>query len=155
MTFHRIWLGNKPIPLEYQNYWDAWMRQFPSENFRTWTDFDLDELDISRKKIDEAVGFASKADIARYEILYKHGGIYIDCDMKPLNWFPIDEFMKELVVCNEDNSNEYCSIGFICAPRQHPIFKSILDELVDTTLNQKSANIARHTTLSKETRKIH
>lgn len=141
MIFHRIWFGDKLIPLEYQAYWSAWKRQFPDEEFRTWTDLDLSKLNISKNKIDEAKSLASKADIARYEILYKYGGIYIDCDMKPYNWFPAQEFIQELIVCNEDENDNYCSIGFICAPPQHPIFKSILDELINTKLNQKPPNI--------------
>jgi len=39
-TFHRIWLGSKPIPEEAERYWQAFQELHPGWDFRTWTDAD-------------------------------------------------------------------------------------------------------------------
>lgn len=83
--FHRIWFGDKKIPHAYEAFWQAWQRQHPSCEFITWTDKDLEKLTISHEKLKSFSSPVSRADLARYEILYQHGGIYIDCDMMPYN----------------------------------------------------------------------
>lgn len=45
---------------------------------------------ICQQRIDEIEAFCGKADIMRYEILYKYGGIYLDADSLCLE--SLDEF---------------------------------------------------------------
>ncbi|PUE31006.1 hypothetical protein B9Z35_08190 [Limnohabitans sp. Jir61] len=140
VIFHRIWFGNNDIPDNYENFWLSWQRQFPQCEFRTWTDSDISELNFSKAKIHEMNSLAGKADIARYEILYKYGGIFLDCDMMPLEWFDVSDLSRELVVCNEDENTNYCSIGFIAAPKLHPIFIEMIEHINTIQLNMKEPN---------------
>ncbi len=139
-TFHRIWFGNKPLPSHYEDYWAAWQRQFPACTFRTWTDADIDELERTRDKLKSLSNVVSRADIARYEILSKHGGIYLDCDILPYNHFDAADLCRELTVCNEDESTQYCSIGFIGAPAGHPIFDALIDHLLKSPIDESQPN---------------
>lgn len=137
---HRIWFGPEPIPERYENWWSAWQRQYPDFEFRTWRDADLSSLDLTREKIREADGYARKADIARYEILYRCGGVYLDCDMRPCERYDFDNEQAELIVCNETAAEDYCSIGFIAARKSHPVFREAIDQILATPLNRQPAN---------------
>jgi len=138
---HRIWFGQNPIPASSENYWSAWQRQHPDYTFKTWRDSDIDVSFATQKKIAQAEGMARKADIARYEILFKHGGIYLDCDVMPyhhLDWQKLD---ADLVVCNEVDSDEFCSIGVIAAAPANEIFRHALATLLDMPLNLQPPNL--------------
>ena len=141
VMFHRIWFGNSSIPDAYESYWGAWQRQFPHCRFKTWTDKDIPQLCRTRDLITSAEGFARKADIARYEILLKFGGVYLDCDVMPYQYFDADEMVSKLTVCNEDNSESYCSIGFIAAPAGEKLFDELIDHISRVSLNQLPPNI--------------
>ncbi|MEE4174450.1 MAG: FkbM family methyltransferase [Xanthomonadales bacterium] len=137
---HRIWFGPEPIPERYQDWWSAWRRQYPDFEFRTWRDADISSLNVTAGKIREADGYARKADIARYEILHEFGGIYLDCDMQPWERFDFEHERADLVVCNETDDMQYCSIGFLAARKGHPVFRGAIDEILATPLNQLPAN---------------
>jgi mannosyltransferase OCH1-like enzyme len=139
--FHRIWFGTRPIPAAYEAYWQAWQRQFPDSEFRTWTDRDLDRLTLSRPGLDRFASHVSRADLARYEILYTHGGIYLDCDIMPYAHFVPEELCRELTVCNETEATEYCSIGFIGAPAGHPIFRDLIDHILAAEPDESRPNV--------------
>lgn len=134
---HRIWFGNAPIPTAYENYWAAWQRQLPDYGFRTWRDSDIASLVASREKIAEAEGMARKADIARYDILFNHGGIYLDCDIMPFQYFDVDITGPELIACNEVDSDDICSIGFIASPPRHDVLGWAIRQLAGRALNLK------------------
>ncbi|MDH4393601.1 MAG: glycosyltransferase [Aquabacterium sp.] len=99
--FHRIWLGPRPMPQAYEDHWLSWQRQFPQARFTTWGNADIGQLTRTRHKIAEATTWAGKSDIARYEILHTHGGIYLDCDMQPYHWFDPAGFGDDLVVARD------------------------------------------------------
>jgi len=81
---------------------------------------------------------ARKSDIARYEILFNHGGIYLDCDIMPFQYFDVDLAGPELIACNEADSNEFCSNSFIASPPKHDVLGWALHQLASQRLNLTS-----------------
>jgi hypothetical protein len=87
---HFIWLGKNRIPREIINTWIpkvndnytiiVW-RDFPDKNEK----YDKDILSIgglyNQSIFDESSKYNQKSDILRLEILYKYGGVYLDCDI--------------------------------------------------------------------------
>jgi len=138
-VMHRIWFGDKPIPEQYEAYWAAWQRQLPDFEFRTWREADIVDF-RSFGVLQTAEGMARKADIARYEILLRHGGIYMDCDIFPLQAFDLGLLRHGLVVCNEIEADHYCSIGFIAAEPGNAALKWAVDEVMRRPLNRLPAN---------------
>ena len=93
-TLHRIWVGG-PIPEHYREYGRRWEELHPGWSFRLWTDEDFtdgwlenqDLFDRAEEYVPrDAVG-QFRSDVARYEILYRFGGVYADCDVEPLKNF--------------------------------------------------------------------
>ena len=141
-TFHRIWFGDKAIPVEYEHYWQAWQRQFPECRFVTWRDEDIDRLTLSRNRLREFGSHAARADLARYEILHAEGGIYLDCDIKPHMPFAVDEMTSRLTVCNETDATDYCSIGFIATPPGHPLFLELIEHILHSPIDEARPNVS-------------
>jgi hypothetical protein len=138
--FHRTWLGPEQIPQQYEDYWMAWQRQFPQATFTTWRAADIPRLTHTRHKIAEATSWAGKSDIARYEILHAHGGVYLDCDMQPYQWFDVQAFGDDLVVCNEDASTDYCTQAFFASPAAHPCLQDLMRAIANTDLSSGPPN---------------
>jgi len=80
---HRIWVGDRPIPPRYEAFWDGWAELHPDWEMRTWTEDSLGWL-TNAGCFALAPEPQGKADIARYELLARFGGIYLDCDVEPL-----------------------------------------------------------------------
>ncbi|MEW6369930.1 MAG: glycosyltransferase [Pseudomonadota bacterium] len=136
---HRIWFGDKTIPAEYESYWQAWQRQLPDFEFRTWRDADVLDFRTS-ELIAKADGMARKADIARLELLLTHGGIYLDCDIFPLHRLPTSLLNNELVVCNETGSDDICTNSFIAAAPGARALAWAVDALFKIELNRLPPN---------------
>ena len=86
--FHWIWLGS-PVPKQQMKWMFSWILKHPGFQCTVWQDF----TDLQNQTyFDKAVNWAAKADIARYEILYRHGGVYVDTDFECYK--PIDTFLE-------------------------------------------------------------
>jgi inositol phosphorylceramide mannosyltransferase catalytic subunit len=85
---HQIWLGSE-LPEQYKEFQQSWLVHHPDWEYKLWTDADVSSFSFKNKELfDEARNFGQKADIWRYEILEKFGGVYIDTDfecLKPLD----------------------------------------------------------------------
>jgi inositol phosphorylceramide mannosyltransferase catalytic subunit len=86
-TIHTIWLGGHP-PAELQRFVETWKQHHPSWQHRHWTD-PADVVIRNRALIEKAEQYVPRqsmgqfvSDVMRYEILERHGGVYIDCDME-------------------------------------------------------------------------
>ncbi len=79
--FHRIWIGENTMPDEYIEYGETWKRLHPNWEFVTWTDANMIPL-LNNEEYQNATQPALKSDIARIEILYRFGGVYVDCDFE-------------------------------------------------------------------------
>lgn len=100
-VFHRIWLDG-PEPAEQFGWLESWRRYHPTWQIRTWTDENLPPLQ-NQRWFDRAASPAQRSDIARYELLARYGGVYLDGDMEALQ--PIDPLLGgvEFFAASEDD----------------------------------------------------
>jgi hypothetical protein len=88
---HMIWLGGK-IPFKYIRLIAQWKKYHPDWDFKLWGDDDIGEFGMINKVAFDAVeNLGAKSDIFRYEILYRHGGLYVDTDFECLK--PFDDLL--------------------------------------------------------------
>ncbi len=74
---------------------------------------------------DKLIPGAYKADLWRYCILYKYGGIYIDIKYSPVNNFKLfNLFKKEHWVLDIDGKNIYNAL-MVCKPNNQILLKAI------------------------------
>ncbi|MCV2349267.1 glycosyltransferase family 32 protein [Paucibacter sp. Y2R2-4] len=106
-VFHQIWINSKnpELPSEYAAYRDSWLRLHPGWEYKLWN---LDNLDFTPQRqelLRMAGSYAQMADILRYEILFRHGGVYLDTDFECRK--NIDGIMSGVknFACSEDGSS--------------------------------------------------
>jgi inositol phosphorylceramide mannosyltransferase catalytic subunit len=86
---HFIWIGDeskKPVKCI-----DTWMKKNPDYEVKVWGNNQLQTVNWKNHRqlhdMLDKKDYAGASDVMRYEILYEHGGIYIDADtfcVKPL-----------------------------------------------------------------------
>jgi len=122
---HRVWLGRE-MPAEYVEFGRAWQALHPTWEVCTWGEDDLDWL-VNRSEFDEATRFTTKANIARYEIVHREGGLYVDCDFEPLR--PMDELIDGAsLVVGEQQAGGLNNALFAATPG-HPVLAYAIEEL--------------------------
>ena len=80
---HRVWVGKNPIPEIYQDYWRGWQEKHPGWEFHTWTDENIPPLP-DPQQFALSLNPAMQSDFVRYEVVRRHGGVYIDTDFECL-----------------------------------------------------------------------
>ena len=79
-TFHAIWMGDK-MPKEYVAFRQSWLRLHPGWTLREWNEENMPPL-VNQRAFDEVRTYSEKSDIARVELLYNYGGVYVDADFE-------------------------------------------------------------------------
>lgn len=113
--FHQIWINknNPDLPEKFALYRDSWLTTHPTWQYKLWNLENLDFIPRRMDLINAAPNYAQIADILRYEILHRHGGVYLDTDFKCLRSIePILKGVKNFA-CSEDGHS--ISIGILGA----------------------------------------
>jgi hypothetical protein len=80
-TIHRVWLGGMPMSEAHERLGQTFARHHPGWDMRLWTDDDLPALGISKTDQDRARTPAELANVVRYEVLRRYGGVYVDINI--------------------------------------------------------------------------
>ena len=97
---HQIWIGPKKIPSRYLNWGKSWIKNNPQWEYKLWTNREINQLSMINSSLyDSTKNIGFKSDIARYEILYKYGGIYIDTDFECIKEIPNNLRYFDFVAC--------------------------------------------------------
>ncbi|AVP87416.1 hypothetical protein phytr_4670 [Candidatus Phycorickettsia trachydisci] len=128
-VMHHIWDGDL-TPL-YAHYLNECKVLHPDWEFKIWGAKDIADLKLEYQNLyDKARNYPGRSDIARYEILYRFGGVYRDIDVKCLR--PIDDLNHkyDFFAPIEFPMTDWQGVlnnGIIAARPKHPILKSTLD----------------------------
>ncbi|MBI5273924.1 MAG: hypothetical protein HY860_02585 [Chlamydiales bacterium] len=163
---HQIWLGS-PLPKRYKKFQETWKKYHPDWKYKLWTESDLKNFKlINQKAFDKSANYAEKANIWRYEILERFGGLYVDTDFKCLQSFDlIHDFYEFYAGIATINRLTLINNGLIASIPGHPILKECIKNInkqpyghgqlgrngtiffghmvVQTCLNNKSMNLHR------------
>jgi hypothetical protein len=91
---HQIWLGS-PVPVKYDRWRRSWLEHNPGYDYTLWDESSLLSLGMQNENaFIKTKNFGAKSDLARYEILNRFGGIYVDTDFECLK--SLDEYLLTL-----------------------------------------------------------
>lgn len=137
---HQIWIGNKPVPPST----DAWRKHAEANGYtyRLWREADLEAQGIDAdpifRRMLEDGDYPGAVDVARYFILSRLGGIYLDCDFYParddisfcdiLPMVGLTAFAEETPRLTGQGSVLLAN-SFIATPPGHLVFERILQAL--------------------------
>lgn len=144
-ALHQIWVGGA-VPDVLAGYADGWRRLHPGWGYRLWGDDDLGWLE-NREVFDQArrivPGHAVgqfRADVARYELLWHYGGVYVDLDFEPR--LPIDDLLDGGPFAVEEAPG-YLANGLIGVPPGHPAMRRAIDRLPRSCRTRAGQSAAR------------
>lgn len=126
-VIHYCWFGNNLIPEKYKVYIDSWKKFCPDYEIKLWNE---DNFDISSnrfmKDAYDAGDYAFVSDYARLDIIYRHGGIYLDTDVELIK--NLDDLLYQKMFAGFE-SDEYVAFGLgFGAVKGHKVIKAIMDE---------------------------
>lgn len=136
---HRVWVGGKPIPEQFESWWQLTAKLNPDWELRTWRDNDIAQLRLTnRRQYVGSTTLAGKADVARYEILQQHGGVYLDVDFEPVR--PLPE-LEGAWACEE--SPGWVANGAMGSEPWHPAINAVVSALPDTWKRNRGGPVHR------------
>lgn len=145
---HQIWLGS-PLPERYKQFQESWKRHHPDWQYILWTDKDIEEFGLTNKDLyNQSTNWGQKADIARYEILYRIGGLYVDTDFECFKKFDVFHHCFDFYtgIYSPFSRGFRVSIGIIGSVPGHPILKTCIQSMrLDVYPSSNPMNII-HTT---------
>lgn len=130
---HLIWVGDdKRRP---DRWIDSWRTNHPDWSFRLWGNAELESTPwvCSRqiKSLAAAGRWEGVADVMRYEILSKHGGVYVDADSASVR--PLDDWLLAAPMFavweSEEHAPGLVANGFIGAVARHPALIEIIGRI--------------------------
>jgi mannosyltransferase OCH1-like enzyme len=129
-TIHHIWVGPDPLPAEHRRWIRSWRRHHPKWEHRLWTDDNLPEDPIRPEVLERLRAPVERADILRLEILYRHGGVYVDTDLECLR--PLDDVIGEHEFVGACLKPGRVTNTLIASAPGHPLLERALRELEPT-----------------------
>ena len=125
-VIHYCWFGHNPIPDKYKVWMESWHKFCPDYEIKEWNE---SNYDITKNKYmmqayeNKKWGFVP--DYARLDIIYTHGGIYLDTDVEIVASF--DELLYQKGFAGFE-SEQFVALGLgFGAVKGLPIIKEMMD----------------------------
>lgn len=145
-VFHVIWVGD-PMPDHLAAYVQTWRDVHPDWSMILWDEERLDAtldrtLDLFRRagELTSHVG-QFRADVARYELLWRFGGVYVDCDFEALR--PIDSLVDNLdgaaMFAAWETDGVWVNNAIIGARPKAALLDAVIDGLADSVAEHPTA----------------
>ena len=128
---HYCWFGKQPFPSLLVTCIDSWRAIMPNYTILKWDESNVPIFNCDfMKEAYEAGKWAFVSDYARYWILYKYGGFFLDCDVEVIK--PFDDLCDEnLFFAFQDHvKKDICFVApglIIGAEKEHPYIREILN----------------------------
>jgi len=134
---HQLWIGPKPAPT---NHMDTWKNKNPDFEYIRWNESELITRNMKiecQERVDEMTEINGKADIIRWEILYKYGGVFLDADSICIE--PIDDVLMNCKYFAGWEQEQYrkglIATGTMGFPPKHPLVKDAIEWIKANCVN--------------------
>lgn len=119
-TIHHVWPGSDPFRSELHRFRKSFLDCHPDWSLRFWrTDLGAGVSDDVRALLDDPrYTVVVRSDVARFELLRLHGGVYADTDMECLR--PMDDLLDNEFFCGRESDSAVCPSLVGCVPG-HPL----------------------------------
>ena len=126
---HQLWIGPKQPPTKFM---DTWRDKNSEFEYIRWNEEEIRKRGLKlecTERINEMEEINGKADIIRWEILYKYGGVFLDADSICVE--PIDDVLMNCE-CFAGWEHEKLRSGLIATgtmgfPPKHPLVKDAIE----------------------------
>lgn len=137
---HQMWIGHKPAP---QKEMETWKKFHPDWQYMLWEEGSLNEIFpdglSNQQQYDQMPEIPGKCDIARYEILHKFGGFFVDADSICLR--PIEEKFLESdsFSCyeNETVRGDLIAVGYLATTKGNSLMEKLIEKIHQLNVSKK------------------
>lgn len=142
---HYCWFGGAPLPELAQKCIASWKKYCPDYEIKEWNEHNIDVTSVAYMyEAYKAKAWGFVPDVARLQIIYNNGGIYLDTDVELIK--SLDNLLEQHAFMGiEDEKYIALGLGF-GAEATYPFVKKLLDQYQnlhfinkDGTLNKRSA----------------
>lgn len=157
---HFIWVGDESkVPAEHIN---SWIKQHPDFSYVIWDNAAFSQNNWQNKHhMDLMWGqeLCGVADMMRWEILFRHGGILVDADSFCLQRLPDWLFTCESFCCweNELFRPGLLATGYVGTVPRTMFMKMLVDDITikDTVIDREAWKSVGPTHFTEVWRKLH
>ena len=121
---HIIWMqGVATMPTHYLNCCQSWEKHHKGWDVKVWAKETL--LTLQNAWVLDIDDPTLQSDVARFEIVKKFGGVYVDCDMLCLK--PIDPLIASCDAFISKRSRDMLASSSFGATKEHPWLVDVVD----------------------------
>ena len=123
---HYCWFGKTDLPENVKDCINSWKKYCPDYEIMCWneTNYDYSKHQFTREAYEQGK-WAYVSDVARLEVVYEHGGIYLDTDVELIK--TLDPLLSHKAFMGfEQGRHVATGLGF-GAERGNPVIKANLD----------------------------
>jgi mannosyltransferase OCH1-like enzyme len=137
---HQVWLGEMPV--SHKNLIPKIIKNHPEWEYKLWTWDDLKNYPMKNRELFDSISnLGSKSDIARYEILYNEGGVYLDSDFEMVTNFDSLLSNEFFTGCGHIENPEVFN-GLIGCTKNNKLMGLLLDGLKNKSKNGDIMHLA-------------
>ena len=140
-VFHFVWIGD-PMPPHLAAYVASWRDVNPDWEVIVWDTERLEAtLDATLDLFERAESITThvgqfRSDVARYELLYRFGGVYVDCDFEARRRIDPLVVGDALLFAAWETDDVWVNNAILAAPPGSAVLAAVVAGL--------EANVARH-----------
>jgi len=126
-VIHYCWFGKNSLPERYKEWIKSWKKYCPDYEIVEWNEgnYDITKNEYMRQAY-ESKKWGFVPDYARLDIIYEHGGIYLDTDVELIR--NLDDFLYQEGFCGfQYDLMINFGLGF-GAIKKLPIIKELRDQ---------------------------
>ena len=123
---HYCWFSGNPMPDYLKKCMESWYKYCPDYEIIRWDENNYDfDKNLYMKQAYKAKKWGFVPDVARLDILYQYGGIYLDTDVELIK--NIDDLLYQSAFAGVEKWGNINMGGCSGAIPKHPMIKKMLD----------------------------
>ena len=149
---HYCWFGRNPKPALAEKCIASWHRFCPDYEIIEWNEdnFDIFSCPLYVRQAYEAKKWAFVTDYVRLQLVYEHGGIYMDTDVELVK--KIHSLLTHSAFLGfEDGVSVATGLGF-GAEKEHPLVKEIMDDYAEVAFVKEDGSFDTETCPMRNTK---
>lgn len=122
---HYFWIGGSKLPQEYERNIESWRRFCPNYQIIQWNEsnYDFGKCRYAREAV-KSGQYMYATDVARKDILYNYGGIYLDTDVELLR--SLDDLLYHEAWIGIDDGGQLNSGSGLGCVKHNPVIGEML-----------------------------
>ena len=151
-TIHYCWFGRNPLPKLAKKCIRSWKKYCPDYELVEWNEdnYDISAAPLYVRQAYEAKKWAFVTDYVRLQVVYEHGGIYLDTDVELKK--SLDPLLVHCAYFGfEDGVHIATGLGF-GAEKGTPILKEIMDDYEGISFLLEDGSYDSETCTSRNTK---